>query len=550
MPEEQQPPDLLPARMLNEFVYCPRLFYLEWVAKEWRENEFTLDGTRTHRRVDRPSISGGDEEPKARTSVTLGSAELGLIAKIDLLETDETESVPVDFKRGRRPEIEGTHAWEPERVQVCAQGLLLRANGHVSNRGVLWFADSKRRVDVEFDDALVKRTLEAKEQALEIAAKERAPSPLVDSPKCSGCSLAPVCLPDEHAFLDAGRRQSRMRRVRTRVHDRLPVHVREPGSVIRKDGDELVVEPREKEPVRVRIRDVSSLQVHGSIKLTTPALHALMRQNVPISYFTTGGWFMGRTRGSFHKNIALRQAQFRAADDRGRCLELSRRFVTAKIKNCRTMLRRNAEAPEDATQELSKLLTAVARSSSVDSLLGVEGQAAHVYFRSLSSRMVGPDKSKPFDFGRRSRRPPRDPVNAMLSYAYSLLSSTWSEVVERVGLDPHLGFFHRPRYGRPALALDLMEEFRPLLADSVVLGLVRRGEVKRKDFDSSELGCVMRPHTRKKLIAAFEGRLDDEIRHPVFGYRIQYRQVLEVQARLFAQHLLGELDVFPEFTTR
>jgi CRISPR-associated protein Cas1 len=155
-----------------------------------------------------------------------------------------------------------------------------------------------------------------------------------------------------------------------------------------------------------------------------------------------------------------------------------------------------------------------------------------------------------FDFNGRNRRPPKDPINALLSLAYSLLAKDWTITLQLVGLEPLLGFFHEPRFGRPALALDLMEPFRPIVADSVVIGAVNNGELTESDFIVGHTGCMLKKHARQRFIAAYERRLADEITHPVFDYRISYRRTLEVQARLLSRHLLGELDTYPEFRTR
>ena len=155
-----------------------------------------------------------------------------------------------------------------------------------------------------------------------------------------------------------------------------------------------------------------------------------------------------------------------------------------------------------------------------------------------------------FDFNGRNRRPPRDPVNALLSFTYALMVRTWTNTITGVGLDPYRGFYHQPRYGRPALALDLMEAFRPLVCDSTVIQVINNGEVKGKDFVTMGNSVALKPQARKNVIAAFERRLSQEIMHPVFGYKASYRRVLEIQARLLGRHLLGELNDYPDFMTR
>ncbi len=548
-------PDLLPARMLNEYSYCPRLFHLEWVQQEWADNAYTYDGKRIHKRVDQAVRRAGSEpepeegRPVVGRSVDLADEELGLVAKIDLVESDGIEATPIDYKRGKLPRLDDDVAWEPERVQLAAQALLLRRHGYRVERGILYFAGSRRRVEVPIDEVLVARTLELRDAARACAESEVAPPPLEDSRKCAGCSLAGICLPDEHALLLRGKKQERLREVRAQRVEAYPLHVTDPGAVVRKSGHELIVEPREGPVEKVRLVDVSSLQLHGAVKVTAPALHELMSRNITISYLSRGNFLYGRTRGPSHKNVLLRIAQYQHATDPDRALALARRFVRAKIRNGRTFLRRNGEGLDDTLSGLDASLTAVDRVDSAESLLGVEGNAATLYFRGLAKLIEGRTPA-PFSFERRNRRPARDPVNAMLSFAYALLTTSWTETVDRVGFDAYLGFYHTPKYGRPALALDLMEEFRPIVADSVVYSVLRRGIFDPEDFITTRTACTMSRAGQRKFIDAFERRMAESITHPVFEYKVTYRQVFEVQARLLGRYLTGEIESFPEFVVR
>jgi CRISPR-associated endonuclease Cas1/CRISPR-associated protein Cas4 len=543
---------LLPVRMLNEFAYCPRLFHLEWAQGEWRENADTLEGARIHRRVDRPSKAGvpdpaEDAEKQHARSVFLGDRELGLVAKIDLVEADGLDATPVDYKKARTPSIP-ERAYEPERVQVCAQGLLLRAHGYRSDRGVLYFARSKERVIVEFTEALIARTLALRDEAKRSAAIATPPPPLVDSPKCPRCSLAPICLPDEQNFIQ-GRCLDDVRTICVPRDEALPLHVQEHGSCVGKEGGELVIRKDDEEIGRVRMIDVSRVSLHGSARMTLPAMQVMIGRGVPISLHTHGGYYYGRIAGHDHKNVHVRIAQFRVASDEARALELARRFVFAKIKNCRVILRRNHRALDtEVLDELTKLAESSRRAKAIDSLLGIEGTAARIYFEHFGGllRRELPE----FEFSGRNRRPPKDPVNAMLSLAYSMLASEWTATLSAMGLDPYLGFLHQPRYGRPALALDMMEEFRPIVADSVVISAVNGNVVGPEDFQTTVAGVAFVPAARKRFVAAFERRMEEEVTHPIFGYRASYRRTFDVQARLLARYLTGEIDRYPEFTTR
>jgi CRISPR-associated protein Cas1 len=291
--------------------------------------------------------------------------------------------------------------------------------------------------------------------------------------------------------------------------------------------------------------------VFGNVQLSTQALRALLSGGIPVGFFTTGGWFVGRTIANDTNNVELRVAQYRASLDEHFRLRIARTLVHNKILNQRTLLRRNHASPPATTLfELKQLARKAREASSRQSLLGIEGTAARVYFGELTGMLKGDAAIATFDLDGRNRRPPRDPMNALLSFEYALLVKDWTIALQLVGLDPLLGFFHEPRFGRPALALDLMEPFRPIIADSVVIGAINNGEVTVSDFVISPVGCALRPHARRRMMGAHERRMSHEITHPIFNYRVSYRRALELQARLLGRHLLGELDTYPELRTR
>ena len=546
--------------MLNEHAYCPRLAYLEWVQGDFAANEEVADGLFVHRRVDRE----GGELPKPEApqleklharSVLLSAPKLGLVAKIDLIEGGGDLVVPVDYKRGEAPDVpEG--AWEPERVQVCAQGLILEESGYRVDHGVLYFAMSTRRVEVQFDEVLRARTLALLAELRASASAPAAPPPLVDSPKCPRCSLVGLCLPDEvnHLRLPQAADDGEVRKLLPANDDALPLHVQSAGARVSKKDEELVVENRDGTRHTVRIAQTSQVALHGGVQITTQAVTALAGRGIPISYFSSGGWFYALTTGMTHKNVELRRLQFATAANDAASLALARRIVEAKIRNCRTLLRRNSdEPPTQDLERLAELARSARECSEAETLLGIEGTAARLYFAHFGGLLKAPPESPSqlrFDFNGRNRRPPTDPVNALLSFAYSLLAKDMAVTLLSVGFDPFLGFYHRPRYGRPALALDLIEEFRPLIADSVVLNAINTGVVRGTDFVERGGAVSLGAAGRARFLGAYERRMDELVTHPVFGYRVSYRRVLEVQARLLARHLAGEIPEFPSFLTR
>jgi CRISPR-associated protein Cas1 len=548
--------------MLNEYVYCPRLAYLMWVQGEFAHNADTVEGAIRHARVDKaagklPESAGQVETIHAR-SVDLTSERLGLTAKIDLVEGDDGAVQPVDYKKGKRPHV-AAGAYDPERVQVCAQGLLLREHGFGCTEGVLYFAGSRERVRVVFDDALVGLTLGSIVGLRGLAGLPRPPEPLVDSPKCGRCSLAGICLPDEIGFII--HRTDMVRPIFPAQPDGLPLYVQGGGGYLKKEGERIVVEEKKERVAEARYMDTSQVVLFGHAGISTPALHECFRREIPVTFMSYGGWFVGHTVGTGHKNVMTRTCQYKASFDDATCLRLARRLVAGKIHNCRTLLRRNFKggegaetdkAPADVLLALKNDIAQAARADSLATLLGVEGNAARRYFENFTG-MVSPEQrgaATGFDFNKRNRRPPRDPVNALLSFAYAMLTREWTVALSAVGLDPYRGFYHQLRHGRPSLALDMMEPFRPLVADSAVLMAINNGEIKADDFIVSVAGCALKPAGRKRFIAAFERRLAQEVTHPIFGYKVCYRRLFEVQARLLVRFLAGEIPRYPGFLTR
>lgn len=539
-------PDLVPARMVNEFSYCPRLFHLEWVQGQFEHNADTAEGRWRHRAVDQQAgraplpIEG---ELKRASAVQIGSERLGLIAVIDVLEGADGTVRPVDVKKGIAP----SHgpAWEPEMVQLCVQGLLLREHGYRCDSGVLYFAGSNERREIDFDDALVARTTELLAQLRIVARREQPPPPLVDSPKCPRCSLVGICLPDELNTLQA-RSTRPPRRLTPRDGAARPFYVTEPGVTVGLSSGRVQVSRKREVMAEARIIDVSQINLVGNAQTTSQLMRECFAREIPVLWFSSGGWFSGMAEGLPAKNIELRRRQFGIAHQAG--LPTARRMVEGKIRNCRTLLRRNGRVRNDAVfAQLKQLAEQALTARSVESLLGFEGTAARLYFEQFST-MLRTDFG--FDFNGRNRRPPRDPVNCLLSYLYGLLVKDLTAVVFGVGFDPYLGLYHKPHFGRPALALDLAEEFRPLIGDSVVVNVINNGEVKPSDFLTRAGGVSLTPEGRKAVIAGYERRLDSEVTHPTFGYKITYRRVLEVQARLLAAYMVREVPEYVAFTTR
>ncbi|MGI8517051.1 MAG: CRISPR-associated endonuclease Cas4g/Cas1g [Acidimicrobiia bacterium] len=542
-------PELVPARMVNEFSYCPRLFYLEWVQARFQSNPDVEQGRFQHRAVDsergRADPPDNDDPVKEARSVLIGSDRLGLIAKIDILEGGDGAVRPVDIKKGRPPDDD--LAWEPERVQLCVQGLILRDNGYRCDEGVIYFVETRQRVPILFDEELIAKTLGLADELRSVAALDHAPPPLVDSPKCPRCSLVGICLPDETNYL-AQRSNRSPRRLVPFDSEARPLYVTEQGATAGISGGRVKISRGKEAIAAVRTIDVSQISVFGNVQVTSQLIRYCFAEEIPICWFSYGGWFSGIAEGLPSKHVELRRRQVGIASQAG--LPLARKMIEGKIRNCRTLLRRNARTDVGPSLESLKAVAERAgAATSIETLLGLEGTAARIYFSQFAAMISGPEGDS-FDFNGRNRRPPRDRINCLLSYAYALLVKDLTAVLFSVGFDPYLGFYHRPRFGRPALALDLAEEFRPLVAESTVINAVNNGELKPNDFVVRAQGVALTQGGRKKFLTTYERRLDTEVRHPVFGYQVTYRRVFEVQARLLGAVLLKEIPEYTPFMTR
>lgn len=610
---------LVPARMVNEVLYCERLMYLEWVQNEWESNAFTADGTRVHKRVDaskkklkppttaqsqngEPLDAPGDPPYQAR-SVTLTSERLGLIAKLDVVDVEGGRTLAVEYKRGKKPNIpEG--AYLPERAQLCCHVLLLRDNGYPCDGGEIYFAGDHQRTPIVIDDALIEITLNAIKRVRELSTQGQIPPPLVNSPKCPYCSLNAICLPDETNYLrakhlplfvaepDLTNSSSNLapinpplnaeeldestnalssseadltssepprtdtasplpRPLFTRRDEKLPMYVTKQGAVVRLDGHQLLVYAEGEKLHEARLPSTSHLSLFGNVQISTQAIRSLLERGIGLHFFTYGGWWSGACVGADSNNVELRIAQYRAGDNPELSLQLARVWIHSKISNCRTLLRRNHKSPSlPVLNELKILGRKALEAPSPDTLLGLEGTAARTYFSEFTGMLSETSVSDGFSWETRNRRPPKDRLNALLSFAYSLLTKDVTAACRTAGLDPLLGFYHRPQFGRPSLALDLMEEFRPLIADSTVINVVNNNILDADDFHLNGTGVALADKARRKFIQAYEKRLAQEVLHPVFGYRVSYRRVLELQARLLTRLLLGEIDQLPPFKTR
>ena len=338
------------------------------------------------------------------------------------------------------------------------------------------------------------------------------------------------------------------------------LYVTEPGAMVKKEYRRLLVSKSDEVLLAIPLAHVSEVVLVGWAGVTTPALLSLLDAGVGFTMVTRSGKLRGRLQPAEARNLPLRHKQYAAASDPKFILEVSRAIVTGKIKNSRTMVRRilrqrrarkkltlQAEG-HNAVELLKSALIQVPTADSLSELRGLEGSAARAYFAILRRAL-----RSEFHFQQRTRRPPKDPSNALLSLAYSLLTNAIFTACSVAGLDPYDGFFHSNKYGRPALALDLVEEFRTIVADSVVLTVVNNGILKKKDFkiEGGEYsGYYLTQRGLKRFLIQFNRRLNTKVYHPQAGRSLTYQKIFEIQARRLRKAIEQKIPDYLSFLAK
>jgi CRISPR-associated protein Cas1 len=549
---------LMPVRRVHNFLYCPRLFYLQWVEDLFVESAETTSGSAVHKRVDDPSQLRDQDldlaERAALRSVSVESVALGLTGVVDLIEDTGNGRELLDYKRGspRRDGNGDPVAKENDAAQIMAYAILLRNEGLEIARAWIYYAAERKRVPVPLTEELENSTRAAITAARAVAASGQCPPPLKDDPRCLHCSAYSICLPNESGYWSG--------KIPEPPKDKQPP--RPPGdegeilivqnarAYVGRRGGEITVTLEKEVLTRHPMEQLHAIYLYGAVQISTQALQGCLERSIPVAYFSPAGRFLGMTSGLPTSGTDARRGQYRLYEEPGMRAKLASRILFAKIHNQRVMLMRNGDAPKPVIAKLAELRNQAGEGNrTIDTLRGIEGMAAALYFEHFGTMFKG-TAFENFDFNGRNRRPPKDPVNAMLSQGYSILAKELTGICHAVGLDPFLGFLHQPRYGRPALALDLMEEFRPLIADSVAISLLNRRELDVGDFVRTTRGTFLGDEGRKQFWRAWFRRLDTDVSHPDFGYKMSYRRMLDVQVRQLWRLCRGEATDYRPFITR
>lgn len=549
-------PPPLPVRRLHNFAYCPRLFYLQWVENLWVENADTAAGSHLHRNTDKPTRWTDELDLAERgslRSLSLHSDTLGLTGVVDLIEDTGTGRELLDYKKGapRRDEDNNPVPKDNDALQIGAYALMLAEEGLTLTRASIYYEQERKRIPVELTEDLFERVRSTLAEARALAASHQCPPPLVDDPRCLHCSAYSICLPNESSYWKDSKKSPPIGKEPPRPpgDEGELVIVQNPKAYLSSRSGELQVRLDHEVVSKHPLSQIQAVYLYGGVQYSTQTVHSLLERNVPLAHFSPAGRFLGLTSGLPQSGVDARLGQARLYHDQSQRTLLTREIIRAKIHNQRVLLMRNGDAPDAILKQLATLRDQTKDADNLDTLRGLEGSAAALYFGHFATMLKG-TAGENFDFHGRNRRPPRDPLNALLSQAYSILAKELTGIAHAVGLDPYLGFFHQPRYGRPALALDLMEEFRPLIADSVALSLLNRQELGPTDFTQTARGCFLTDSGRRQFWRAWFRRLDTEVTHPQFKYKMSYRRMLDVQTRQLWRYLRGDADQYHGFTTR
>lgn len=544
---------------LHALAYCERLFYLEEVENMRVADERVYAGRRLHVELER------EEDEEEWLTFNLESERWGLTGKIDCVRRRDGMIVPYEHKRGRsaRSRDGVAETWPSDRLQVVAYAVLVEEHtGREVTEGRVRYHADKVMVRVPIDEKARADLARAIARARELQSTVERPPVAANERLCVKCSLAPVCLPEEARLAATLAEPAHVQHERktTRLFpaddDRRTLHVMTPGARVGRKGDRLEITAPDELPQLHPVHEIGQIVLHGFAQITTQALRLCAEQEVGVHWLTAGGRYMGAWSAGIG-SVQRRIRQYQALTDPELCLRLARRLAETRARGQLSfLLRASREAGRaingmgDSIVSMRKLLSPMSRATSIDSLRGYEGSIGAHYFSALP-HLVVPEAGEAMRPEGRSRRPPRDRCNALLSYGYALLLKDVTNAILTVGLDPCLGFYHQPRSQAHPLALDLMELFRvPLVDLPVIASINRRQWDEESDFQIAGQQVWLSNEGRRKLIGIYERRKSDQWKHPVIGHSLSYSRLLELEVRLLEKEWMGEGGLFARMRLR
>lgn len=549
---------------LHALLYCRRLFYLEEVERLRVADAAVYAGRRLHAEIERDQ--GEDIE-----QLFVESSELGLAGKIDAIKTKDGNLVPYEHKRGRcrRDDNGKPDAWNSDRVQVFAYALLLEKcrDVKIEQCRIRYHADNVT-VTLPFDDAAAAEVMQSLSDARVLRQSIERPPIAENERLCAKCSLAPVCLPEEvrlTAELPSENEQVSAETVRAEKQplrlfpaddERKTLHIVKPGAYVGRSGDRFKISYPEDEPDYVPVKQTGAIVLHGFCQISTQAIRFCSDQNIGVHFLTTGGRFVGSLSTNGTGAVQRKLRQYKALSDKEFCLQLAKRLVLCKGDMQRQILMRAARKDEasheliDGAIQIKALQKRIEAIENADALRGIEGSMASAYFGSFKY-LLSSELSERFHFDVRNRRPPKDRVNALLSFGYAQLLADASNAIMAVGLEPAIGFFHTPRSQAAPLVLDIIELFRQLLVDIPVLNSLNRGQWDpAEDFEIAGDQVWLSDTGKRKFFKLYERRKQETWKHPIIGYSLTYSRMMELEVRLLEKEWMNEGGLFAQIRIR
>lgn len=515
---------------INAYLYCPVRFYLEYVQGQFLSNEHVAEGRYLGEATKQSSQT---KDWKKRPHILVCSDKLGIFGVLDEVIVTQGSVRIVEKKKGN-----AQAPFKNDVLQLLAYMVCYAESFGVELdriRGVLVYLESQKNFEVEPSKELVaelEETIKAMNRVF-----ESPPQPIYHDKRCKPCSLLTMCMPVDGVL---------QRRVMPRSVEAVPLFVSTQGSYVSRFGDSVQVTQSGERQATLHSSTLSSIYLFGSVQVSTQALHLLSQRGIPAVFTDSLGRFKGVFYSGTSKNLVLRLKQYELYRDEERKFALAKRIVYGKLKNQLYVLRRKSLCPRTEAIRLQKLLDSLEDCEGIPELVGLEGLFANEYFT-----LLGEAFDREWQFDGRNRRPPKDPINAALSFGYTILHNVVLSMVVGVGLDPLLGVLHRERYGRFSLVLDLMEEFRPILVDQLVVSLVNTKQMRKSDFVEAIDGAyVFKDRGKKRFITRFRDRLMTQHYHPLLKSSVEYMRIIEAQVRIFAKCVLRELPVYLPFVQK
>ena len=518
----------IPIYAINAYLYCPYRFYIEYVKGEFEDNAHTAEGRFISMQE---NTKGQTKNWKKRPQVFVQSERLGIFGFVDQVVESKGRIKIIEVKKGS-----ASRPYLNDIMQLTAY-MVAYAESYNKNLeeivGEIRYIGSNKKFKVAPTERRVERLHETL-QGMH-ASIEKPPQPKYSKKRCDSCSLINICMPKKGSELK--------RKIMPSSNETQPLYVATQGAYIGRRGESVFVSHNGQRIATVHHSKISSLHILGNVQVSTQAMKFLTLNDIPVIFSDTLGRFGFVCHKGFSKNIPLRIRQLQHSQMEENRIEVSRRIIEGKIRNQLYVLKKKKLATKQEIGVVRSLLKELKLCHSVDELMGIEGQIANMYFEKISENL-----DAKWEFNNRNRRPPKDPVNALLSFGYSILHNIVLSAILSTGLDPFVGMLHKEHYGRASLALDLMEEFRPIIVDLEVLSMINLGQIKESDFLKNIAGAVfLTDKGRRKFLEVLRKRLMTKRYYGLLGARTEYIRIIEAQVRVFEKYILGEVDSYMPF---